>query len=143
MHEGIEQPEGLAGAERLHVQAWRDVVVEALGHDPRSRYAHQYWLPIVGPSALVAAHALVAGLEASPDGFEIDVWAFGRSLGLPGRTGSNARITRTLDRLTKFGLAAYHPLRPPLYRVRLVWPPLTRRQIERLPDFLAALHPAA
>jgi hypothetical protein len=143
MHEGIERVEGLPGAERLWIQPWRDDLVEALGHDPRSRYAHQYWLPIVGPSALVAAHALVAGLEASPDGFEIDVLAFGRSLGLPGRAGPNARITRTLDRLTQFSLAAYHPLRPPLYRVRLKWPPLTRRQVERLPEFLAAVHPAA
>ncbi|MGH9119311.1 MAG: hypothetical protein ACRD0A_15960 [Acidimicrobiales bacterium] len=97
----------------------------------------------MGPSCLVAAHALVAGLDASPDGFEIEVGAFGRSLGLPGPAGSGSRVIRTLDRLTQFRLAAFHPLHPPLYRVRLVWPPLTRHQIGRLPEFLAALHPAA
>jgi hypothetical protein len=38
---------------RLTVTAWSDPVLDHLGHDPRSRYAERFWLPIVGPSCLL------------------------------------------------------------------------------------------
>lgn len=127
----------------LRVEAFRDQLVESLGHHPRSPYTSRFWLPIVGPSALVAAGWLVDGLEASPDGFEVDLVALGQALGLPGRSGNHAKIVRTLDRLAQFGLAEFHPGPAALYRVRLAWPPLTQRQLSRLPDSLVETHSAA
>ena len=133
----------IAGARRLRIEALHDELVEAHGHDPRTSYPGRYWLPVVGPSALLSARLLVEGLEASPHGYEAEVVALGQALGLPGAGGSQSRIARTLDRLVAFGLAEVHPADPLLYRVRLAWPPLTRRQLARLPAFLAELHPAA
>lgn len=129
---------------RLRVEALADAVVEAHGHDPRSAYARQFWLPLVGPSTLLAAGALVAGLEHSPAGFEVELARLGRALGVPGAAGGNAKIARTLERLARFGLAEVHATTGiPLLRVRRSWPPLTARQLGRLPGFLVRLHPAA
>lgn len=125
----------------LRVEAWRDPVVEAHGHDPRSRYAERYWLPTVGPGSWCLARLLVDGLEASPDGFDADLAALGRSLGLRG-TGRHSPLGRTLARLAAFGLASSHGAHG-LYRARLAWPPLTQRRLSRLPDHLVALHPSA
>ncbi|MEW6474303.1 MAG: hypothetical protein AB1679_18785 [Actinomycetota bacterium] len=101
-----------------------------------------YYLPLVGPSSLLCAEILSEGLAHQPDGYEIEVAFLGAVLGLPGKAGRSSAITRTLDRLTRFGLARHHPAQS-LYRVRLAWPPLTRRQLTRLPPALAALHPAS
>jgi hypothetical protein len=49
----------LAKFPQLHIEGWRDELVEAHGYDPRSDYARLFWLPQVGPSALVAAAALM------------------------------------------------------------------------------------
>ena len=133
----------IESASSLRIEAWRDPVVEAHGHDPRSAYASQYWLPIVGPSSLVAARSLVDGLERSPDGYEVVLVALGQALGLPGKAGAQSKIARTLNRIAQFGFAQFHATAVPVYRVRLAWPPLTQRQLTRLPGFLAELHPAA
>ncbi len=143
MHTVPDERRRIASASSLRIEAWRDPVVEAHGHDPRSAYASQYWLPIVGPSSLVAARSLVDGLERSPDGYEVDLVALGQALGLPGKAGAQSKIARTLNRIAQFGLARFHATAVPVYRVRLAWPPLTERQLTRLPGFLAELHPAA
>ena len=85
---------------------------------------------------------LTEGLEHRPGGYDIDVAFLGAALGLSGNTGRSSSIARTLDRLTRFGLARHHPDHS-LYRVRLAWPPLNRRQLAHLPSPLAALHPAS
>lgn len=138
-----EQRHRFTGVSSLRIEAWPDPLVEAHGHDPRSGYVSQFWLPIVGPSALVAAQFLVEGLDHSPAGYDVELVALGQALGLPGRGGNQSKIARTLDRLVAFGLASFHATSTPLYRVRLAWPPLTQRQLARLPAFLAELHPVA
>ncbi len=138
-----DQHHRIAGVSSLRIEAYRDRLVEDHGHDPRSAYSSQYWLPILGPSSLVAARFLVDGLDRSPAGYEVELVSFGHALGIPGGAGRNSRICRTLERLSAFGLATFHATATPLYRVRLAWPPLTQRQLARLPAFLAELHPAA
>lgn len=134
----------LADASGIRVEALVDELVEAHGHDPRGPYARRFWLPLVGPSTLLAAGFLVGALERSPTGHWVDLARLGQALGLPGVGGANAKIVRTLDRLVRFGLAELHAGRPvPLLRVRTAWPPLTARQLSRLPSFLAEIHPAA
>lgn len=41
---------GLPDADVITIEAWRDPVVEALGHDPRSLYVETFWLPVLGPT---------------------------------------------------------------------------------------------
>jgi hypothetical protein len=35
----------------LAVVPWEDVVIDELGHDPRSLYVERFWLGILGPSS--------------------------------------------------------------------------------------------
>jgi hypothetical protein len=125
------QRPSLAFASQLRIEALRDEVVEALGYSPSSAYSRRFWLPILGPGSTLAAEKLVAELAEHRDGFDIDLINLGRSLGLPGQGGRWSSIARTLQRLDTFGLARYHEPQH-LYRVRLAWPPLTRRQLALL-----------
>lgn len=143
MSSASDQRRRLAAVSSLRIEAFPDPVVEAHGHDPRSAYASKFWLPIIGPGSLVAARALVEGLEHSRAGYDVDLVMLGHALGLPGKVSNHSKIVHTLDRLATFGLASFHGASTPLYRVRLAWPPLTQRQLARLPAFLVELHRAA
>lgn len=45
----------------IEVISVRHPILEAIGHHPTSDYAEQFWLPVVGPSALWAHRRLTAG----------------------------------------------------------------------------------
>jgi hypothetical protein len=109
---------------------------DACRFDARSVYVETYWLAILGPSCVLAARRLVSWLEAEPGGFEISLAALAGSLGLGSGVGRHAPIVRTLARLADFGLARVTDT----YAVRVMFPPLSARQIARLPDHLAAAH---
>ena len=111
---------------------------DSSGFDARSVYVETYWLPILGPSCVFAARRLAAWLQAEPDGFDISMAALATSLGLGSGVGRHAPIVRTLTRLVDFGLANISDT----YAVRMMFPPLSARQIVRLPDHLAAAHAA-
>ncbi len=123
----------------LTIVAWHDPIVEDLGYAPRSPYVETYWLPILGPSATWAMRRLTAWLDAAPDGYDVSLAEFGRELGLGAGTGRNAAVIRTLSRLANFAMVA--PLGTAL-AVRMMFAPLTRRQVQTLPDALAAQHDA-
>ena len=108
----------------------------ACGFDARSVYVETYWLAVLGPSCVLAARRLASWLEAEPDGFEISTAALASSLGLGAGLGRHAPIVRTLARLAEFGLAHVGEA----YSVRVMFPPLSARQIARLPDHLVAAH---
>lgn len=136
-------PDDLCQTERLRIEALRDAVMETHGHHPGGSYARQFWLPLLGPSAFVGGIALVEGLQASPEGYELEIDSWGLTLGLSGRLQRQRKPARVLGRLARYGLAYFHADPTALYRVRLAWPPLTRRQLDRLPAFLVELHEAA
>jgi hypothetical protein len=121
----------------LHVIPFRDPLVEHGGHDPRSQYVETFYLAILGPSALVAARRLAVWLDASPDGFTIPLAVLARQLGLGTGTARNAPLPKTLARLVGFGLAA---VIDDAYALRRAFPPLTPRQVRRLPVHLATAH---
>lgn len=129
----------LVGHDRIRVVPLVDEVIDALGHDPRSAYAETYWLAILGPSSLLAARALVRGLDTSPAGFELPLGPFATQLGLGAGTRRTSPLLRTLDRLAAFGLAA---VIGDEYAIRRAFPPLARRQLVRLPPHLVELHRA-
>ncbi|MFV0526368.1 MAG: hypothetical protein ACK5RL_17935 [Acidimicrobiales bacterium] len=51
---------------QLLVRPWPDPVLDEMGHDPRSAYVEQFWLSILGPSAVLLLRRLARGLERSP-----------------------------------------------------------------------------
>jgi hypothetical protein len=127
----------LTSQDPLRVVALRDPAVEAVGHEPRSRYVEVFYLGILGPAAVVAARHLAGRLEASPEGFAVPPAVLARQLGLGTGTGRNAALTKTLARLARFGLAA---VGDDAYALRLAFPPLARRHLRRLPPHLVVAH---
>lgn len=127
----------LTSQDPLRVVALPDPAVEAVGHEPRSRYVEVFYLGILGPSAVVTARHLAARLEASPDGFAVPLAVLARQLGLGAGTGRNAPLTKTLARLAGFGLAA---VRDDAYALRLAFPLLADGHLRRLPPHLVVAH---
>lgn len=127
----------LSARRSLAVIPVRHPVIEALGHEPTSDYAEQFWLPVIGPSALWAHRRITAGLASNPSGYVVDLSTLGREIGLGAGTGRNSLIARTLARLVDFHLAEIIDDRLGVYTSL---PPLTRRQAARLPDHLAQRH---
>ena len=122
----------------LDVRPWPDVVIDELGHDPRSPYVEQFWLGVLGPTATWLMRRLASGLEREPAGFELDLALTAGELGLGHRSGPHSPFIRSLQRCVHFGLV--EPIGDATVRVRRKLPPLTRMQLERLPEALRAAH---
>lgn len=121
----------------LQVTAWSDPVLDRLGHDPRSAYAERFWLPVLGPSCLLLVRRLAADLERLPDGFAVDCATWARELGIGMKGGRHGPFWRALERACRFGAARRAG---PRLTVRRRLPPLTARQVERLPESLRVAH---
>jgi hypothetical protein len=120
------------------VRPWPDPIVDTLGYDPRSRYVETFWLPSLGPTALLLLRHLADRFDRNPDGIELTVADTSHALGLGARDGSTSPIVRTLDRLTQFDLAC-RDLHGDI-AVRRNVPPVNRRHLKRLPAELQAAH---
>ena len=126
--------------DNLAIRPWKDDVIDALGHDPRSAYVETYWLGILGPSTTWLLRRIVAGLEAEPGGFDLVLADTARRLGLGDKTGRHGPFVRALTRLVQFGLAQVQG--DDVLAVRRKVPPLNRRQVARLPESLQKEHEA-
>lgn len=124
----------------ITIRPWPDDVIDLLGHDPRSNYVETYWLSILGPSTTWLLRRLVAGLEASPSGFDLPLSETASCLGLGNKGGRHSPFMRSLTRCVQFDLA--QPQGDTVLAVRRKVPPLNRRQVLRLPPSLQALHQA-
>jgi hypothetical protein len=122
----------------LMVRPWPDPVIDAVGHDPRSPYVERFWLGLLGPTATWLLRRLVSGLEQEPAGFELDLGLTAWELGLGNRSGQHSPFIRSIHRCCRFGAAELSDATT--LRVRRKLPPLTRVQVERLPDPLRASH---
>ncbi|HSO95230.1 MAG TPA: hypothetical protein VLV81_04245 [Acidimicrobiia bacterium] len=111
---------------------WPDATIDTLGHDPRSAYVETFWLPILGPTAVLLLRHLATRFDLTPADVELHVAETSQALGVGHRDGSSSPILRTLSRLEQFGLACRDPLTPTI-AVRRNLPPVTRRQLVRLP----------
>jgi hypothetical protein len=88
-------PADVPSASVLPIRPWADGVIDALGHDPRSAYVERFWLGILGPSTTWLLRHMAARLDASPEGFDLDlaataqalVWGFTVASGFPSRPG--------------------------------------------------------
>jgi len=122
----------------LAVRPWPDDVIDALGHDPRSTYVETYWLGILGPSTTWLLRRLVARLEGHPSGFDLELAETARCLGLGHKGGRHSPFVRALTRLVQFDLAQAQG--EGVLAVRRKVPPLSRRQVLRLPESLQESH---
>jgi len=112
--------------------------LDVLGHDPRSWYAETFWLPTLGPTALLLMRHLADRFDRSPGGVTLPLADTAAALGLGARAGSDSPLVRTLKRLRQFDLAQ-DPDGETL-AVRRVLPPVHRRHVRRLPAHLQATH---
>jgi hypothetical protein len=140
MGQDLERAGGPAdgGGRSLVVQAWWDPDLALRGFDPRSAYVERFWLPLIGPSTLLLLRRFARGLELRPAGFRVSLAETARALGLGAGTGRQAPINRTVDRACTYGLARRSG--PDTLLVRTHLPPLTRRQVDRLPPLLQRSH---
>lgn len=122
----------------LAVRPWPDPVIDEVGHDPRSLYVERFWLGVLGPTATWLLRRLAAGLEATPAGFDLDLVEAARELGLGNHSGQGSPFVRSIQRCCRFGAAELADIST--LRVRRKLPPLTRVQVERLPDGLRLAH---
>lgn len=122
----------------LTVRPWPDPVIDAVGHDPRSRYVEQFWLGVLGPSTTWLMRRLAAELEAQPAGFALPLADTARSLGLGDKGGKHSPFVRAIGRCMQFELARADG--EGAMAVRRKMPPLSRRQVLRLPAALQEAH---
>ncbi|MDQ3946908.1 MAG: hypothetical protein M3357_17480 [Actinomycetota bacterium] len=123
--------------ETIRIRPWEDAVIDTLGFDPRSIYCEHFWLPSLGPTALLLMRRFAACFDEYPGGTDVDLPELARSLGLGTGPGPNAPIGRTIARLAQFDLAqdAGGAL-----AVRRRLPPINRRHVRRLPVHLQRAH---
>ena len=133
-------PADIPSVSSLPVRPWPDSVIDALGHDPRSAYVERFWLGILGPSTTWLVRFLANRLDASPEGFDLDLASTASALGLGSKGGRHSPFMRALSRCCQFDVAEARP--DGVLAVRRKLPPLTRRQILRLSPELVAAHQA-
>lgn len=136
LHPSPPDPGAALGA--MTVVSWPDPLIDALGHDPRSAYVERFWLGILGPSTTWLLRRLAEGLESQPDGFLLDLADTAAALGLGGKGGRHSPFMRALGRCCRFDLA--EPRDGDVLAVRRRVPPLTLRQLQRLPASVVADH---
>lgn len=121
----------------ITVRPWVDPVVDDDGFDPRSRYVEVFWLGVLGPTATWLLRRLVAGLERSPEGYQLDLQATAQAMGLSYASGRSSPFSKALQRCVMFGLA--HPIEGGL-AVRRRVPAISFRHLRRMPDSVQAAH---
>ncbi len=127
-----------ATVDSLTITPWRDQVIDALGHDPRSAYVETFWLGILGPTTTWLVRRLAHELDRSPEGFELPLQETARALGLGHPGGRHSAFMRAVTRVCQFGMA--QPTAPTTLAVRRRLPPLNHHQLNRLPQALQLTH---
>jgi len=123
--------------DRARITPWCDPVVDTRGYDPRSTYVEQFWLSVLGPSAVWTMRMFAAGFDEHPHGFELDVADAARTLGLSAAKGSASPFGRSIQRCVIFGMAM---ARSDGWTVRRRMPAVTTRHLLRLPEPVRARH---
>jgi hypothetical protein len=115
-------------------------VLDRNGHDPRDSYCERFWLPLLGPSAVLFARQLADRFDQRPAGFELIAEESARSLGLGSPDGRRSAFHRTVSRLAQFRFVHLDGDATLLARRRL--PGLSRTQVLKLPGPVRLAHDA-
>jgi hypothetical protein len=121
----------------VHIAPWDDPVVDRRGHDPRSAYVEQFWLSVLGPTATWLLRRLVAGFDHQPLGYELDVAATARALGLSVSKGTASPFAKAAQRCVMFGVVQQLT---GTWMVRRRLPLISQRHLLRLPTELQTAH---
>ena len=124
----------------LTIQPWPDPILDTVGHDPRSLYVETFWLPTLGPTALLLLRHLATKFDERPGPLELPVGEASQALGLGERAGNSSPIVRSLARLETFELACSDGRSTVAVRRNL--PPVQRRHLRKLPAPLQTMHAA-
>ena len=125
-------------SETIHILPWPDPVLDTLGHDPRSPYPERFWLPTLGPTALLLLRHVAYRFDRAPEGFTLELAETSRCLGLGERSGRSSPLARSLGRIVQFDLAAQGEASTLAVRRHL--PPINRRHVRRLPPSVQLEH---
>jgi hypothetical protein len=120
------------------IQPWPDPILDTLGHDPRSLYVERFWLPTLGPTALLLLRHLAHRFDENPRGLTLTVADASQALGLGHREGNSSPLVRSLSRLAQFDLACDDGRGTVAVRRNL--PPVNPRHVRRLPTELQVAH---
>lgn len=123
--------------EQFHLRRWDDRVVERFGFPVNSLYTETVVLPILGPSATLCLRRLGAWAAAEPDGTTIESRQLAGDLGLGDSLGPNSQMTRTINRLCQFNMAAWNQDE---LSVRTAVAPLPAHQLRRLSTPVLEVH---
>jgi hypothetical protein len=123
----------------ITIRPWIDPLVDEIGHAPFGRYFETFWLGVLGPTATWLVRRLVAGLERDPDGYEIDLVATARTMGMSYSAHRSSPFAKALQRCTMFGLT--HQTSDGL-AVRRRIPSVAERHLRRMPESLRLQHEA-
>lgn len=122
---------------QLHVVSWPDEVLDQLGHDPLSDYVEIFWVSVLGPTATLLVRRLAKQLAANPGGYTINCADWAKELGIGDKGGKNSPFWRSVERACRFGAAQRNGA---ILAVRPKLPPLTIRQLNRLPIHMRTIH---
>lgn len=132
-------PSLASAVDQLWVEPWLDHPGQPGRHEARSPYVERFWLSVLGPTSLWLLRLIATDLERSPRGTSLDLAAVSAAMGLGYRSGRNAPIARSLDRLVLFAIAKHDGM---TFCLRTHLPDLTPNQLRRLPPYLRRAHVA-
>mgnify|MGYP001570125293 CR=1 FL=1 len=115
-----------------------DPQVRRAGFPLTDPYVEQCWSAVAGPSTVLLLRRL-PDLWAEQAPARVHADDLGRMLGLGNGTTHNSRLARTLDRAVRFNLATWDDPGTAL-RVYTEAAPLSRAQLERVPDWTRRTH---
>jgi len=124
----------------LTFHPWPDPAIDPFAQDPNGDWSRLAWLPIIGPSSWLMWGTLAAQLGLEPD-VSWTVEALGAAHGLSGSTARNGPTRRTIARLCQFRIIS--EVSDTEFLVRMTAPRLSRRMLERLPEFVGELQDQA
>ncbi len=124
-------------ADSVMVIPWEDPVVERYGVEVHSEYVARFWLSVLGPTATWILRLMAGGLARYPFGYEQDLAELAATVGLSKSMAVNGPFGRALQRCEIFGVSRTVPGG---LAVRRKLPPLSARQVARLPEALQQAH---
>jgi hypothetical protein len=127
-------------SETIQIIPWSDPLIDTIGHDPRAPYPEKFWLPTLGPTALLMLRHIAHRFDRAPDGFSLELSETSRCLGLGERHGRSSPLARSLGRIVQFDLAVHDG--DATLAVRRHVPPINRRHVRRLPQSAQEEHDA-
>jgi hypothetical protein len=122
----------------LHPVPHPDPQIRRVGFDLTHPYIEQCWGAVLGPSGVAMLRRMPAIWAEQVPARQPSV-ELAASLGIPGGTGEQNRFNRTIERLTRFGLAEWleHGSAVEIYTEVA---PVSDRALERTPEWTRRAH---